>query len=71
MTYTANYLITGQEYEFTIVAKNVIGMSVKTSPALRMIAAIQPSTPSTPRAINISSTKLIFKWDPPFDNGGS
>lgn len=63
-------LITGDTYNFRIVAKNVVGLSTP-STAFLVMAAIAPSAPGTPTKISASTTEIYFHWTAPTDNGGT
>lgn len=70
LNFTSTLLVAGASYEFFIRAINVIGKSPE-SPRVRMNSGQAPSIPSAPTAVLVGSSKLKFKWEPPFDNGGA
>ena len=64
-------LSAGFQYQFTLVATNIIGDSVQSAPA-SFIAASVPGLPSPPLKVSSTDTPSItIDWGEPSYNGGS
>lgn len=63
-------LTTGTAYSFKISAHNSVGESDKSSPALTVIAAKVPDTPTNVALVSATSAYIEFSWAAPY-NGGS
>lgn len=70
MSYTADQLVTGFNYQFKVQAENARGVSAFSPASSPFITALKPSVPQNLNLISRSVSAITFKWEPPADNGG-
>jgi hypothetical protein len=66
-SYTATGLVLGTTYEFTVEARNSVGLS-SPSASVTFLHAIPPATPSAPTLTN-DDTSVIIDWVAPNNHG--
>jgi len=70
LSYTADQLPTGFNYQFRTKAVNARGVSDWSPASIPMITALKPGIPMNIKLIKRSASEIIFQWEPPTDNGG-
>ena len=65
----AHALVTGDIYQFRVIATNVLGDSAP-SGVFSAMAAVKPGAPATPTRKTSTTQSVTLQWNAPTDNGG-
>ena len=70
LSYTADQLPTGFNYQFRVKAVNARGVSDWSPASVPMITALKPEIPQNLKLIKRSESAITFQWESPVGNGG-
>jgi hypothetical protein len=73
LSYTVKGLDKGHEYQFRVLAENIVGLSepLNGEPVTAKDPYDPPGPPSTPEVTGYDSNMVALKWNPPRDDGGA